>query len=160
MGGSSTFWPGCGASTITPLPTYMAFGVEEHQVPGLQVGARDVRERPTGRRRIDRPPEVAETMSELGREFGFVEVLNPRGVIFRFAPLKFADCLPRGYVTGFCVTQPGERTCFHGVKVGHKSWRRESAGACPGGAGKVSRFMEPAHVRSLMAHRIEDARTE
>ena len=43
-------------------------------------------------------------MSELGGEFGFVEVLNPRGVIFRFAPLKFADSLRKGYVTCFCVT--------------------------------------------------------
>src|ERR1022692_2775424 len=66
---------------------------------------------------ITGPPEVAQAVAELGRQFGFIKILNPARVILWLAPLKFPDSFSKCAITSFCVAQPGEGACFHRVKV-------------------------------------------
>ena len=99
-------------------------------------------------------------MTELSRQLELIEVPNPGRIIFRRAPLELADRLGEGVIAAFPVARPGQGACLHGVKMRDESGGGYALRSCLGSAREVGCLAEAAEIGRLMAHRVQDARTE
>src|SRR5581483_10601320 len=99
-------------------------------------------------------------MPELRGQLGFVNVLKPRRVVRGVPPLEFLYRVGKCQVTTSFVPEPGKRTRLHQMEMRGERRGGDLGSPRPRGACKRGRLAEPADVRGLMAHRVQDACAE